>query len=143
MNIVIITVSALATIAVFFEFVKLSDWCLFGKTESVNYARDIYILIENERHGYLYKKGDCPHDLSCKYHNLMEHFKNHEYYNIKAEKLLQLDSNFTVDELNKQCNELGKQYIPSPDYTDEKNLELLDKLWELYKARKHLMNRGF
>ena len=106
MNIVIITVSALATIAVFFEFVKLSDWCLFGKTESANYARDIYILIENERHGYLYKKGDCPHDLSCKYHNLMEHFKNHEYYNIKAEKLLQLDSNFTVDELNKQATNL-------------------------------------
>ena len=150
MNIVIITVSVLATIAVFFVFVKFSNWSLFIETEPVNYARDVYILyardvyilIENERHGYLYKKGDCPHDLSCKYHNLMEHFKNHEYYNIKAEKLLQLDGNFTVDELNKQCNELGKQYIPSPDYTDEKNLELLDKLWELHKARKHLMNRG-
>ncbi len=144
MNIVILIVSALASAILCLAIVKLCGCDIWFKPEAepANYARDVYILIKNERHGYLYKKGDCPQDLSCQYHDLREHFKNHEYYNIKAEKLLQLGNNFTVDELNKQCNELGKQYVPSPNYTDEKNLELLDKLWELYKAREQLMDRA-
>lgn len=152
MNIVILIVSALATAIFCLALCKLCGCDLWFKSEaeydadsdsvSVNHVRTVYRIIDDERYGYLYKKGDCPQDLRSQYYNLREHFNNHEYYNIKAEKLLQLGSSFTVDELNKQRNELGKQYVPSPDYTDKKNLELLDKLYELYKARERLMDRA-
>lgn len=142
MNIVIFVVSTLVTLALSLALVKLCGADLRAKPEPVNHVRDVYLLLRNERHGYLYKRSECPHDLSCQYHHLREFFQKNDYYNVKYEKLLQLGSSFTVDELNKQRNELGKQYVPSPAYTDQNNLELLDKLWEFYKAREWLMDRA-
>ena len=134
MNIVIFIVSALATLALCIVIVKCFGISLFVKSRAEDYISNVYTMIENEKNGYLYKKGDCPQDIKSQYKHLIGHCK-FEYLYEDAKKLLHIGSSYSLDELNKKCNKLGKQYMPSPDYTDSKNIELLDELWKLFQAK--------
>lgn len=76
--------------------------------------------------------------------NLIAYFEKNNCYEQPAMRLLQIyDTNYSQELLDEQLEKVGQQYLPRPELGDEKNVENLTMLWQLYKAYMLLKQKKF
>ena len=140
--------SVFVSFIVFFVFFKCKSTKKKSETKLIFTVKEITCKLMSEaRTNKLFS-----HDIDEEYwyrqrkelENLIAYFEKNHCYEQQAMRLLQIyDLNYSEALLDEQLERGGQPYLPRPELGDEKNVENLTILWQLYKAYMLLKQKKF